>query len=357
MAYYQEENYNRDPQRFAASRGEPIRKNNHHPQAQPQQNPNGQRAKQAPTTPSAPAEAPAAKNEAQSETGFISTQIWKVNGKDKVVDFSSKLVKAYAQDFANIHGIGGADHATNSTICVTLCDYTKGKGDKSVTLKYCIDVEDVAQLFHAAKMACIGQLTAPAPASASVNGEAIAKIDSALAQMRKWLKIEPYPDNSRPIQMDELTSVGKALSDALASLKQQSAGGTNTVTYSYTRQKNHAYADSISKVNGVPHAPVQQISIFYDPTRRYPWTIQISNYDAPIKQQANGATTHNASKAINKREAFINLSADDFCAAMVAVDRFIRLWEQRMYRIVDAGCTRYEKAIEELKSKKSGNGK
>lgn len=300
----------------------------------------GHPAPQASPTPPAPPSQETNHNDNQ----FVSTKIWKVHGKDKVIDFSSKLTKALPEDFANIHGIGGSDHAPNSTICATICDSTKGTGDKSVTVKYCIDVEDIPMLYNAAMAARLGQLTASQPANTATLQSACETVRN---QLRNWLKIAPYPDNSRPIPQEEITLAGKTLSDALSALESNTA--TSTV-FSYTRQKNNPYATV--KMNGASYAPVSQIAISCDPSRRYPWTIQISNFDAPIKQRNNGATTHNARDAINKKEAFINLSMDDFCASLVAIERFIKLWEQRMYKAVDAGCTQYELLINGLREKK-----
>jgi hypothetical protein len=296
---------------------------------------------QAPPNPQPPVNAP--KDNGKAEQEFISTKIWKINGKDKVVDFQSRLIKAYDQDFANIHGIGGSNHAPNSTISVNLCDFTKGKGQNSVTVKYGIDVEDMSLLYHAAMAARLGQLGA----GTVTNSDALVQAcQESLNRLRGWLSLPPLQDNSRVISYDEITAVGKSLSDSLNAMQQ---AAQNTAPFTYVRQKNNPY--STKTVNGVSYAPVSQINLTFDPSRRYPWTIHISNYDAPIKQQKNGATTHNAKQAINMQEAFINISMDDFCAAMVAVNRFVHLWEQRMFRTLDTGCTQYERSMENLRKK------
>lgn len=298
-----------------------------------------------PPVPPAPQAAPASTTETKpTDTQFVSMKIWKVHGKDKVIDFSSKLTKALPEDFANVHGIGGSNHAPNSTICATICDSTKGTGDKSVTVKFCIDVEDMPMLYNAAMAARLGQLGAGHGTNAASLQNACEMVRN---QLRNWLKIAAYPDNSRPIPYEEIASAGKMLTDALSAV----GSGSPVVFPPYTKQKNNPY--TTTKIKGISYAPVSQINISFDPSRRYPWTIQISNFDAPIKQRSNGATTHNAKDAINKKDAFINLSMDDFCASMVAIERFVRLWEQRMLQTLDLRCTQYESLMNELRERKT----
>lgn len=291
-------------------------------------------------------------NFVQNKTSYVSTKIWKVNGKDKVMDFSAKLTRAKPEDFANVHGIGGSGHAYNSTVCVTICDFTKGKGENSITLNYGIDVEDMRMLLEAAMAARIGLLNQQPYVSALPEG-VVPSLEDNLQQMARWTKQPVNPDGSICIPISELTTCGKQFKENVKALKQAARGHNNgnKVTFSYSRQKNHAFKNSIRYVNGVTYAPVKQINILFNPTRNYPWTIQIQNYDAPIVVKENGATNHNSGKAINKREAFMHLTADDFCAAMVAVDRLVRLWELRMFSVVDAGFRQYEGFVEATKNK------
>ena len=282
---------------------------------------------------------------AESEQ-FISMKIWNVNGKDKVVDFSSRLIKAREQDFANIHGIGGSDHAANSTICITICDYTKGTGENSTTVKFAVDVEAMPMLYQAAMEARLGKLTIASPEREKHSTALLNTVQFSLQKMRNWLKIQAYPDNSRPVPGAEIEEIGKALSDAVSAMNSAPQGIISAFP-PYSKQKNNPYCTF--QMNGATFAPVSNLNISYDPSRNYPWTIHIANCDAPINKKANGANTHDPSKAINKQEAFISLSADDFCEAMVAVERFVRLWEQRMFRMLDKKCTQYERAIEEKK--------
>jgi len=290
------------------------------PQAQPQA---------APPAPTKQQETP--KEESKD---FISQKIYKINGKDKVVDFNSKLTMATLQDFANVHGCGGSGHAMNSTIGLTICDYTKGKGDNSITVKYAVDVEDLALLHRAAMDARLGILKPSASSAASL-------VDSMISQIHTW---KGYPVTANK----EYVIPGQAINgilEAAGNVRNAIQGNTDTPVFSYVREKVHGH-----KTNGNGMAPVTKVQIHYSPLRRggavstYPWYLCIENFDAPINRKNNGATTYDGSKAANKRTAFINLSADDFAAAMVAVDRFIRLWEHRMIPVMEEAYRRIEAA-------------
>lgn len=265
-------------------------------------------------------------------TEYISRKIWKVCGKNKVVDFTSKLIMANVTDFANIHGCGGKGHAGNSTIGITLCDYTNGKGDKSITVKYSIDVEDIDILYNAAMSARLGQLK-PDPNIVT------SWIDNAQSLLNSWKCIPPSPDNSRSIPNQALNAMANTLNSAKAT--------ANTVIgpyFTYAKEKNNPYAEKNNIV------PCSKIVISYSPYRKdgspslYPWYIEIENFDAPLKKSENGATIHNSAHATNKKKAFINLSGDDFCAAMVAIKRFVALWEHRALPVMEEAYRRIDAA-------------
>lgn len=322
---------------------------------QPYQQPSA--APQARPAPSAPAA-----SSAPSDGPFISRKIYKVNGKDKVMDLGSLLSVAKVEDYANVHGCGGKDHARNSTIALTICDYTKGKGDKSVTTSYNLDVELIEVLHQAAMDARLGKLTvspgmimqtmavllndlarweaagnqtrivAVPETELTASGKVLsgamnqnapnelhAASNGVLNDLRRWMATgQKNPVSAVPMQ--EIANAKNALAAALS--------GYGVPAFEYGYEKNNPY----SKDNQ-GYVPVSKVYIAYTPTRpdgsisRYPWFLQVENFDAPLNTKANGASSHNASSAINRKSASINLSADDFAAAMVATRRFIRLWE------------------------------
>lgn len=267
---------------------------------------------------------------APSNDSYISPKITKINGRDKVIDFNSYLSMATVSDYAMVHGCGGSDHARNSTIGVTLCDYSKGKGDKSVTVKYSIDVADIAILLQAAMQARLGGFQ-KAPSMP------VGLADDLTAQVNSWQACPVMQDGSRVIPRDALNRLLQSVTALRNAMVTPAANGP---LFSYTKEKNNPY----KKRDGL--VPVSSITISYSPVDQrgnpsnYPWYVRIDNFDAPLAERSNGATAHKSSQATNKKSAFINLSLDDFAAAMVAVDSHIRLWEHRTLPVMEEAFRR-----------------
>lgn len=297
-------------------------------------------------------------------TGYISSKICKINAKDKVVDFSSKLFKANVKDFANVHGCGGKDHAKNSTVAVTICDFTKGTGDNSVTASYNLDAEIMDVLYEAAMNARLGQLRRS-------TSDLVAAASVALHELHRW-ELAGQQQPVSVIPFSELTATGTALGNAASqndpvalktihgnvltdlrrwagNRKQCPSAGVplrdiyevknaleaalsdqGKPLFEYVTEKNIPY-DQYRDAEG--RYPVSKLCITYTPFRkggevsRYPWFIQIENFRAPLTTKANGASSHDASRAVDRKAVSIFVSADDFAASMVAVRRYIRIWE------------------------------
>lgn len=63
--------------------------------------------------------------------------ITRAHGKDRVIDFRDSLVAAMPDDYATMHQTGGRkkEGTFPSVIQMVLCDFSKGTGDKSVTVQ------------------------------------------------------------------------------------------------------------------------------------------------------------------------------------------------------------------------------
>lgn len=322
---------------------------------------------------------------------YISSKITQINAKDKVVDFSSKLIKAKVKDFANIHGRGGKDRAANSTIAVTICDFTKGTGEgKSVTASYNMDVAVVDRLYNAALKADLDEL---GPSYTDLAASAAI----ALRDLQRWeLAGQQQPVSIVPFR--ELTDTGTALGNAVkannpsaisaasnhaltdlrrwaSNRKQCPSAGVplreifelkNTLAaalstegkplYEYVSEKNVPYPE-YRDAEG--RYPCSKLCITYTPIRRggeksrYPWFIQIENFRAPLITKSNGASSHDASKAVDRRAVCINASTSDFLDCMVEVKRYIRIWEiVEAIPIVRKGLRWLEKVRAEKRNKK-----
>lgn len=276
----------------------------------------------------------AAANTSQQQSpqadNFLNQKIFKINGNKKVIDFNSKLTMALIHDFANVHGCGGSGHAGNSTIGIVICDYSKGTGENvSTTVQFNLDVEDIGFLYEAAMAARLGMLK-PDP---GLNKD---WLEQSMRILESFKSLPRNPDGSRAIPAQALNDLNGSLINAM--------GATNTLlsapVFSYFREKNNPYAVK----NGL--APCSKITISCSPYRKdgtlskYPWYIAVENFDAPLSVGKNGSSSHNSTQAANKRSAFINVSNDDFCAAMVAVKRFISLWEHRAIPMMNEAYNR-----------------
>lgn len=264
---------------------------------------------------------------AHSEDDFIDNKICKFNAKNKVLDFSDMLVKAYDKDFANIHGAGGKNHAPNSGICLTLCDFSKGTGNSSVTVKFIIDVRQIDRLLSKAEAADNGTL------GLAEQLRAVREFATANGMTIGWLQ-----GNHQPT-LQEVAGLQQMLCAGL--MAQDPEGKNEKALYSYEVQKNNPYRTTWD--NGKEYTPVSTLSIQYIPTRKYPWIIKVSNFMAPLFRQESGATTHNSKEAIGKKEVMFPMSAEDFYCALADVAHYVHLWEYRMYPVVNAMCNERER--------------
>ena len=314
---------------------------------------------------------------------YISRKVYKSNGKDKVIDFTEACVSAYMKDYANIHGCGGKGHARNSTIAVTICDYKEGTGPNSVSASFNIDVERMDELYQASVAATLGNLHRSPYCiipevmklhgifnqweTASQNFVAVAEnelVDAGselggavtqqtaapkgvLNRLRRWLKSK----SQWVVVPIQAFALAKKIVETLLDVR----GRTE---YSYCAEKNNPYKwiDGIAvKAKTGDLVPVSKIQISYIPVRQdgeissFPWIIQITNFNAPITVWPNGASSHNSKSATDIKTVFINLSAQDFHDAMVAVRRFLDVWENKVGGAVVGSALKAQAAQQEAK--------
>ena len=281
--------------------------------------------------PVAPAPSP------NDQNSFIDTKISKVNAKNKVLDFSDMLVKAYDADYAQVHGSGGKNHAPNSGICLTLCDYTKGTGDASVTVKFIVDVREIDRLMCAVGGSINGTL------GLSEQLKAVKDFATANGMVIGWLQGQHQPT------YQELAGLQQILCAGLT--KQDPENQNDQVYWSYDVQKNNPYRTTWE--NGKEFTPVSTLSLQYIPSRRYPWLIKVSNFMAPISRQQNGATTHNAKEAVGKKEVMFPISTEALFTALADVSHYISLWEYRMYPTVNRMCSERERRAAEKRQQRN----
>lgn len=269
---------------------------------------------------------------------YIDSKITKVNAKNKAMDFSDALVKAYPKDYANVHGCGGKGHAPNSGICLSLCDYSKGTGENSVSVRVNIDVRQIDRLFSAVEAASnhtlgLREQMRGAVEFATANGMTIG-----------WLQSNHQPT------LQEVAGLQQILCKGL--MAQDPENLSDKVLWSWDMQKNNPYSSACRNINGKEFTPVSTISISYNPARNYAWTIKAANYWAPISRQANGASSHNNREAIEKKEVIFPITTEAFYCALADVMHYINLWEYRMFATVNTMCNERERRAKEKRQQR-----
>lgn len=111
-------------------------------------------------------------NQKQTQPPAISTTIAKTAAKGKFLDFRDNLISANPNDYAMVHGIGGAKYAARSTIKLLITDYTVQNNVKVVSAN--VSPEQIAYLLEVCRK------------NAGVSGQnPYAEATGIVAQMRR----------------------------------------------------------------------------------------------------------------------------------------------------------------------------
>lgn len=292
-------------------------------------------------------------NSTQNE--MISGIITKTNGADKVIDLRDGLVLAQRKDYAMLFGAGGKNHSANSIIRVTLCDFTRGKGDKSVTVNANLELDVISLLRAVAENRMLtnpqflslqtAQVTTPEqPAGLQISIEAYQELTEALKMM-----LNASSSGQKTLSESDFIEVGKKLrivhTEAKKSKKAMESASTapasaRTASGRTGKQlpKPFDFIHSQERVNiyrqgkdglAADFAPVNKMTISRKGIRddgqisRYPWTVKITNGSAKVKMSENGASTYDSSTLAVTAEAFINISDADMFRMMDACQRYV----------------------------------
>lgn len=284
---------------------------------------------------------------------YINSTITKINGRNKVVDFRDGLVVATTNDYAMMHGAGGSKHAPNSVIKITICDYSKGTGDNSVTVAANIKPEQVAILRAVAERCVASPMGQKVSVGTSdifaVTQDEFAKIEESLRLMVSTSK------NGNKLEGDNFVKVGANLRAVYNSLKAaDSTQGADPQSkgfdYEYTQDRVNPYKNSYSKDIPEGYAPVTKLQITHQPfyngrVSSYPWCFKITSGIAIPQENELGGVSAKRGSFKEQSTAFINVSNVDMFAAMEDCMRFIRAWELAFgIPVIKAGETAREEA-------------
>lgn len=266
---------------------------------------------------------------------MINDVITKTNGKDKVIDFRNNLVCALPEDYAQIQGVGGKDKAPNSTIKVVICDFTKGTGDKSVTVNANVAPEIIQQIHEV----CVARTTMGASVSdsSSINVCTISDdgVESINKSIEKLLQLTKAVSDDEDIDVkNAIIDVGKTLREASKEIKTEtiSTGAPSAApgACDYLHSQERVYAQ---KKDNKGFAPVTKFSIGRVGIRKngevskYPWTVKITSGYARVNERANGAVNYDGNTFECEKEAFIQVSDADMYRMTYEVNRFVDKWE------------------------------
>ncbi|MBQ7674692.1 MAG: hypothetical protein IJT36_09355 [Alphaproteobacteria bacterium] len=239
--------------------------------------------------------------------------ITKANGRDKVVDFRNNLVLAGQEDYAEIHGSGGKNY--NSTIRCVICDFSKGKGEKSVTVGTNFDVSVIYSLYEVAKSYI------SLNGASVISSDAVSKLSDAKSNL---LKMFSAVQKKQDINLDFVKKTGEGLSSALKNI-------TESADYNYVQDKINVHNKDANGVAPVTRVMISHHAFYNGKKSSYPWYIKITSGKAPVITKDGGATTFNSKDLTVEGEAFINVSDYDMFRMLQRVVRFIELWEYSTY--------------------------
>lgn len=289
---------------------------------------------------------------------MVSDVITRTHGKDRVIDFRDGLVPSTPEEYASMHQAGGRKNANTypSVIKMFLCDFSRGTGDKSVTVSVNLDPTLCYEWLDICKKS-LGSVVLPYyEKAASTGGQAgnSSLAPNALFRIREDLaaagslhrgfiallkNLMVYMSAVVRGQIvhgsaETFTSVGGAIKNAKqTAMPQQIQEKTLLVPcgtdYSYQQDKVNVYRRGQDG-----YAPVSRLQVTRQSFRpdgdaaSYPWTFKITNGEALVQERSNGATTFRSDTIRNKTEAYILVSDRDMYRMMTRVTRFIDAWEK-----------------------------
>ncbi len=279
--------------------------------------------------------------------------ITKTNSINKVVDFRDELIPSGKDAYAMLHGIGGGKHAVKSTIKVAICDFSKGKGQNSVTALASLTPDIIARLYDVAKEAVYPHQMSRGLVITESAAQSMDKARKLAAQAFKSLKGKQQAEAKD--LMDQIAEIGSSIAAAMKGVKTETPDYGPDFNYSQDRVQVHR-----KKPDGT--APVDMVQISRNGVRsngeqsKYPWNIRVTNGEAPITINPNGSTTYNGKALKKNREVFINVSDADMYKMMYRCVRYIETWENAIcLEQVVTGYNQAQAERQQYAASKGGN--
>lgn len=286
--------------------------------------------------------------------------IVKAAAKNKFLDFRNNLILADKKDFAMIHGIGGAQHASRSTIKCLITDYSVkpsvvvaaniGPEFPAYVLELCkrnVGLSGATAAGPNKRETLASQLTAvaslpplgtdyvpqnlanqPCVAMTStflqdLESEASVSEVKALLDLAKQVPALPSDGSGNvfiPLPVAMIQSIITSFSAGSGSPK----GGED---FQYRQERVNSYRKEANGLCPVNILTINRVGIRKTgEVSKLPWTVKIENFKAPAVERGS-MTSYNSRGIVEKKEAFVSLSDYDMFRCMYRVERFIELWE------------------------------
>lgn len=288
---------------------------------------------------------------------MVSTIITKTNGNNRVIDFRDGLSAAMQDKYATMHQGGGkSTNGYPSVIQMTICDFSKGTGNKSVTVSVNLDPTLAYEWLDVCK-ASIGDVALPLYKKAVKKGgkawetelvenelnqfakalHCIPKTADAVTTLLKKVtrffgdlvtkKVTPGSEDAHRMLGTAFKEAKEAMTATAESPKELSF--SRGVNYSYTQDKVNIYKKAADGF-----APVSRLTVQHQCFRTsdgdassYPWYFKITNGEARVMEKDSGAATFDSKSLRNSTEAYILVSDRDMYRMMTRCTHFINCWE------------------------------
>lgn len=274
---------------------------------------------------------------------MVHTVITSTNAKSQVIDFRDGLVPTLPTHYASIHQQGGSKNSEgrqtySSVIKIYLCDFSRGKGENSVTVNVNIDPTLPYEWLEVCKKSVGSHF--------SLAGDSISEIKQNLTLAGGMAKatytllnrlITGVADVIRGTQAREnlpymvgasMKESRKTFVEAQKQKKENVLSISHGIDYMYTQDKVNIY-----KKGQDGFAPVSRLTVARQSFRSdgdaslYPWIFKIINGEAVVLVKDTGATTFQSNTMRNSKEAYIYLSDRDMFRMMTRITHFIDVWE------------------------------
>lgn len=260
---------------------------------------------------------------------MTSDVIVKKAAKGKFFELADSLILARPEDYANMWGVGGKNHAPRSGIAVRLTDYSSGQG---VMVQSIVPVSVLWRILRVAEMndTCGSLIT-----EADINVESsIAAVNAAADQSSRTAVMKAAASMLSGGQRTEaLKTLGAGLKTTCAGYKEQTAGVSRVKTaavtfdWQYNQQRVNPY-----NVDAEGYGKCSTLSIKHakyganGEERKLPWNIRIQVFQAKIVTAAQGTSSYNSATVKDKKDVNINLSNEDMLDAAFTGYMFAMTW-------------------------------